>query len=320
MRSYEQNTTGYWLQTLEEEESGRRHRSPRRSKKRVKPNQVREKLAEELYKEEDEYRFTYNAGRHEQGWISTALREFYADSIILDVLSMVKGGKEANVYCCKAHPNIGLEYLAAKVYRPRSLRHLKNDSLYKEGRGLIDEDGKFLRDGRSLRAVRKKTRIGKDISITSWIEHEFLAMSVLYEAGGAVPRPVAQTGNAVLMEFIGEDGSPAPALSEVALDREEAEPLFKKLVDNVELMLTHDRIHADLSAYNVLYWEGDVTIIDFPQVVDPLYNSHGYRLLARDLERLCQYFSRYGIRSNPHQLATEMWGRYLRRELKPPRR
>lgn len=311
MRSHEQNKTQYWLQEVEEEQNTTKISVRKQSKPVEKPNQVRARLADELYKEEDEYRFTYQAARHEQQWISTALREFYADSIILDVLSMVKGGKEANVYCCQAHPNIGLEYLAAKVYRPRLLRNLKNDSLYKEGRSLIGEDGKTLRDGRSMRAVRKKTRIGEEISITSWIEHEFLAMSILFDAGGAVPRPVAQTGNAVLMEFIGENGSPAPALSEVTLEREEAEPLFQKLIDNVELMLAHDRIHADLSAYNVLYWEGDVTIIDFPQVVDPLYNPQGYKLLSRDLERLCQYFYKYGIHKNPHQLASEMWGRYL---------
>ncbi|RPI87495.1 MAG: hypothetical protein EHM41_04745 [Chloroflexi bacterium] len=315
MRSHEQNKTHYWLQEVEDEQIITKIPVKKQSKPVQKSNQVRARLAEELYKEEDEYKFTYQAARHEQQWISTALREFYADSIILDVLSMVKGGKEANVYCCQAHPNIGLDYLAAKVYRPRLLRNLKNDSLYKEGRSLIGEDGKTLRDGRSMRAVRKKTRIGEQISITSWIEHEFLAMSILFDAGGAVPRPVAQTGNAVLMEFIGENGSPAPALSEVALDREEAGPIFQKLLENVELMLAHDRIHADLSAYNVLYWEGDVTIIDFPQVVDPLYNPQGYKLLARDLERLCQYFYRYGIRKNPHQLATDMWSRYLHKEI-----
>ena len=30
----------------------------------------------------------------------------------------------------------------------------------------------------------------------------------------------------------------------------------------VELFLACDRIHGDLSAYNVLYWQGNVTLID----------------------------------------------------------
>jgi RIO kinase 1 len=72
-------------------------------------------------------------------------------------------------------------------------------------------------------------------------------------------------------------------------------------------------IHADLSAYNVLYWEGSVTIIDFPQAVDPLGNRSGFDLLRRDVQRLCDYFARYGVRANPQALAGELWTWYERR-------
>jgi RIO kinase 1 len=79
-------------------------------------------------------------------------------------------------------------------------------------------------------------------------------------------------------------------------------------------MLAHNRIHADLSAYNVLYWEGRVVIIDFPQVVDPVLNERGYALLARDIHRLCQYFNRYGLQVDAAHLAADLWSRYIRGE------
>ena len=60
---------------------------------------------------------------------------------------------------------------------------------------------------------------------------------------------------------------------------------------NVELMLAYDRVHGDLSAYNVLYRDGEVRIIDFPQAVDPRFNSNALYLLERDIEHLCRTIS-----------------------------
>lgn len=59
--------------------------------------------------------------------------------------------------------------------------------------------------------------------------------------------------------------------------------------------------------HNVLYWEGQVRIIDFPQAVDPLYNPSAYQFFRRDIQRLCQYFARYGIHPQPAELADRLW-------------
>jgi len=47
------------------------------------------------------------------------LRIFYDRWLITDVLDLVKTGKEATVYCCRAHPETGTKFLAAKLYRHR---------------------------------------------------------------------------------------------------------------------------------------------------------------------------------------------------------
>ena len=55
--------------------------------------------------------------------------------------------------------------------------------------------------------------------------------------------------------------------------------LFDRMIHNVDLMLANKCIHGDLSAYNILYWEGEVLIIDFPQAVNPKNNRSSFEYL-----------------------------------------
>ncbi|MGD2078242.1 MAG: RIO1 family regulatory kinase/ATPase, partial [Chloroflexota bacterium] len=161
------------------------------------------------------------------------------------------------------------------------------------------------------RAIRKKTRFGKRLDILNWIMHEYSVHRDLFKAGITVPRPIAHNGNAILMAYIGDEWSAAPTLNEVRLDKLEAQRLFVRIIDDVQLMLTHHYIHGDLSAYNILYWEGDAYIIDFPQLVDARKNRNAQQLLERDVKRVCQYFARCGVKSRPAQLAEHLWQEYM---------
>jgi RIO kinase 1 len=248
---------------------------------------------------------------HEREWILTYLGSFYEDHLITDVLKRVKGGKEATVYCCRADRATGLSLVAGKVYHPRMFRSLKNDALYRQGRAVLDDQGKGVRGRREALAMAKKTRFGQDLRQLSWLTSEFETLRRLHVAGADVPRPIAQGDNAMLMEYIGEQEWPAPTLIHVNLQREEARRLFDRMVHNMELMLEQDLVHADLSAYNVLYWEGDIKIIDFPQAVDPFVNPDAFSLFARDVKRVCQYFARYGVATDPDALARDLWARHV---------
>ena len=94
---------------------------------------------------------TLGSSRHEREWIFTYLGQLYNAEFITDVLRRVKGGKEANVYCCTSRTAQGEELLAAKLYRPRMFRNLRNDARYRQGRAVLDERGKMVRDERLLR-------------------------------------------------------------------------------------------------------------------------------------------------------------------------
>lgn len=258
-----------------------------------------------------EFNPTLLSSRRDGPWILSSLVHFYEQDLITDVLHVVKSGKEASVFCCAADPSIGVEYLAAKVYRPRMFRSLKDDAVYRGSRTQYNMDGKIVRGHHRQHGVGKLNEKARAAQVTSWIEYEFQVQSLLYNAGANVPRPVSQVGNTLLMEYIGNLEEPAPLLREVTLDQEEAQPLFDCLMRNVELCLANNLIHGDLSAYNVLYWQGTVTLIDFAQAVDPRHNPQVFSLLVRDIERICQYFAHYGVVADANILASDLWERYI---------
>lgn len=261
---------------------------------------------------QQDFKPSFQPARHERAWLLNYLSYFYNTQIITDILSKIKGGKEANVYCCKAHPSTGMDLVAAKVYRPRMLRNLRNDARYRQGREVVNEEGKAVRSRREKLAMQKNTRFGQVLRHVSWLENEFHTMQMLYEAGADVPKPLVQGDNVIMMEYIGAEELPATTLNYVTLDQAEAHRMFERLVENLEIMLSRDRVHADFSAYNVLYWEGQFKIIDFPQAVDPGRNPDSLALFMRDVERLCQYFRRYGIQRDASKLANDLWSRYQR--------
>lgn len=254
-----------------------------------------------------EFKFTYKAARFEEAWLLDSLFEIAGQQLISDVLRKVKAGKEASVYLCRSGDSIENRLVAAKVYRPRSLRNLKNDAIYRTGRTDLGEDGAALFREADVNAIIKRTKYGEELRHTSWIAYEFQTLERLHAAGADVPRPFVMLKNSILMEFIGDEGGAAPTLNSVQLDRGEARDLFDRVVLNMDLLLANKRIHGDLSAYNILYWDGGITLIDFPQVVDPEANPSAWVIFLRDVTRVCQYFASQGVKANAHKLAAELW-------------
>ena len=137
----------------------------------------------------------------------------------------------------------------------------------------------------------------------------------MFDAGGDVPEPYTRSDDAILMEWIGTPDAVAPPLRRLRLSQGEARTAYEKLLGNVEIFLSCDRVHGDLSAYNVLYDRGRVCIIDVPQAVDARTSPDAEHLLRRDVENLSHYFARRGIRTNASAFSQDLWRRYLRGQL-----
>lgn len=243
----------------------------------------------------------------QQDPVQLALDFFFAEGMITEILYPVKSGKEASVYCCQAHPSTGAELLAAKIYRPRNHRGFKNDAIYQEGR--------VITNGQVRRAVQKKSRFGQQMQFSMWVNHEFTVLKALSRVGADIPRPIAHTENAILMEYFGDREQAAPSLEGSELSRQQARTVFDSLMSNIELWLAHNYIHGDLSAYNILYWQGQAKIIDFPQAIDPRFNTNALSLLTRDIENVCHYVARYGLVYDGRRIAEQLWHKFRNAQL-----
>jgi RIO kinase 1 len=235
------------------------------------------------------------------------IETFVEEGWIEDVLFLVKTGKEASVYCCRACPGRGDEFFALKVYKPRENRSFRDAAIYREGR--------VITNARTARAVRSKSRFGRAAEFGAWAYHEFATLALLHAAGVDVPRPVRSASNAILIEFVGQGDEPAPQLRNVRLSPAEAERLLEQALRSIGIMLSCNVVHGDLSAYNMLYSGGRLCVIDLPQAVDARTNRHAKSLLVRDVANVCGYFAAQGADANPDTFAEELWDRYLRAKL-----
>ncbi len=259
---------------------------------------------------EAQKKFSYQASRFEAGWLMESLAEFYQNHWIEDIHHMVKGGKEASVYLCQSQAQGSPTWIAAKVYRPRRFRNLRNDGIYREGRDNLDENGNTIINAGMLVAMRKKTSYGLHLLHQSWIKHEFNTLKLLHANGCDVPQALASGPNCILMDYIGDIDRGAPTLHEVSLTRVEAKEIGQRVLFNIECMLEHQRIHGDLSPYNVLIWENKITLIDFPQALHPNQNPQAYALFLRDMVKMDQYFKPFGFTMESERIAPLLWNKY----------
>jgi len=235
------------------------------------------------------------------------LAPLLADGVIDEVVARLKSGKEADLWLVRH----GAEIVAAKVYKARDTRSFKNDAVYREGRQV--------RNSRTQRAMNRGSRFGKAASEEDWKVREADALHALHAAGVRVPRPVLYYEGVLLMELVVDAaGQAAPRLVDATLDAAQAAEVYADLRAQTVRMLCTDRIHGDLSPYNVLMGRDGPVIIDFPQVVGAAHNSQAERFYLRDLENLRLHLAGLApaLRARAGD-GRQIWRAYLRRELTP---
>ncbi len=214
--------------------------------------------------------------------IQSQLDEFATNNIHLEILDLVKSGKEATVYRVRNQEDS--QIMALKVYKSHEMRSFRQNADYLAGLHI---------GSRTLRqAVKKKTKIGRKYIQDVWVDQEYRMLRKLNSLNANVPEVYGHSHNAILFEYIGGD-NPAPKLAEVRLTATQAQAAFNDILDNIELMLQAGYVHGDLSAFNILYWQDQVVIIDFPQAADIIKNANSYQMLLRDIENIAKYFQKY---------------------------
>lgn len=194
--------------------------------------------------------------------------------IIKKLYGTVATGKEARVYWGKSPSG---EDLAVKIYLVWTAEFRKSRLKY------------IMGDPRFENVSRDPVKL-----IEAWCRKEFRNLKRAHSVGLPVPRPIAFEENILVMEFLGEDGTPYPLLKE----KTPSDP--QKVLENLKLFikrLYHEAglVHADLSEYNVMIRNGDeIVVIDFGSAV---LTSHpnAVEFLSNDIRNIFRYFKEIGV-------------------------
>ena len=189
---------------------------------------------------------------------------------ITEINGCVSTGKEANIYFASSLEGD----CAIKVYKTSIL-------VFKDRDKYVTGEFRF-RHGYSRHNPRKMVRL--------WAEKEMRNLSRLYQHGINCPRPIVLRNHVLVMEFLGVNGWPYPKLKDAELSESKAREAYLECVLLMRRMYHICRlVHADLSEYNILYYDGTVYMIDVSQSVE---HDHPQALefLRKDCSNISDFF------------------------------
>jgi RIO kinase 1 len=190
-----------------------------------------------------------------------------------DISGVLKSGKESRIYLGKGPGGVEV---AVKIYLTTSAEFRQGMQKYIKG------DPRFGRVSKGTKSL-----------VYLWARKEFDNLGAAEEAGVRVPKRIAVEKNVVLMEFIGDNGVPAPLLREVPLT--EPKKTFQRIVDSIARLYQKARIvHGDLSEYNIMMWKDTPVIFDLAQAIRPDHPMAD-TFLRRDITNVSRYFSSFGV-------------------------
>lgn len=223
-------------------------------------------------------------------------------------LGVLKTGKEADVVLVERAVPGDLQQscqLAAKRYRTAEHRLFRRDTGYTEGRQV--------RNTRDTRAMARKSSHGRTVEAGLWAAAEWSNLIGLYEAGVPVPYPVQLDGSEICMELISDSSSDAaPRLHQVRPTFEATLALYDQLLAAMRTMTVMGIVHGDLSPYNTLVADLEVSprlvIIDVPQVVELASNPNAIEFLQRDCANMAHWFTSRGLPVDEGELVADLLG------------
>lgn len=228
-------------------------------------------------------------------------------------LGTLRSGKEAQVDVLERTGDDGRTcLLARKRYMPRVAAHkgelealgvqrastFRNDSLYRAGRGTgVSRDD---------RAIERRSKYGRQVLQGLWTGTEFDVLTRLHDAEAPVPYPVSTGDQVLVLQYLGDHERAAPQLAGARLDTRGLGEAWDQLVEALRTMTAAGIVHADLSAYNLLWWEGRLWVIDVPQAIDLAIHADGLDMLHRDVVNVCTWFRRRGLERDPEVVFADL--------------
>ncbi|GGJ32130.1 RIO1 family regulatory kinase/ATPase domain-containing protein [Deinococcus roseus] len=217
----------------------------------------------------------------DSGFADPALAYLHKKRLFTELLYEHYSGKEATIYVLDSADGL----LAAKIYTDARIRSFQRDELYQEGR--------FITNNKAKKAMMTARKFGITSDQAQWVSSEFQFLSDLFVAGLPVPEPIEVAGKVLIMRFIGDHDAPAPRMSDVRMEWKEGAAFFQQALDLYARMLKLGYIHGDYSAYNMLIFEDQLVLIDFPQTIKWREHPKPIKVMEQDMRGLTMSFSKY---------------------------
>ena len=209
-----------------------------------------------------------------------------------EINGCISTGKEANVYHAKvALPSTHAETTDApvEVVMECAVKVFKTAILvFKDRDKYVSGEFRF-RHGYCKSNPRKMVK--------TWAEKEMRNLRRLFEAGIPCPEPLHLRSHVLMMKFIGTNGWPAPRLKDAKLSDKRIRETYLQLIEMMRKMyqVCH-LVHGDLSEYNLLYFNGQLIMIDVSQSVE---HEHPAALdfLRTDCRNVTDFYTKSGLQT-----------------------
>lgn len=192
----------------------------------------------------------------------------------------IKSGKEATVFLVE----ISGQLRCLKVYDRLSMA-TKADNVYLSG--------KWFKEPSVRKSITKGNKFSQDLLKKLWVKREYYLLKKLFQKGANLPEVFDYNNNSIIMEYLGTLILAAPLIKDIDFSPRLAKSTFDEIIKSIKIFLENGIVHADLSEFNILWWQDKPFIIDFPQAVDIRSNSNYKILLKRDIENVISFFNKW---------------------------
>jgi RIO kinase 1 len=239
------------------------------------------------------------------------LEKLQARRKLLNLEGSLSTGKEANVYLADACTDLCSKYIKSTHMLCREADVGEDE----DGVGGNEEDSErtaaelapvaikvyktsimpFRDRERYIRSEKRFQRFCTSNPrklIKLWAEKEVRNLKRLGKAGIPAPEPIYLKNNVLIMQLIGTRLNVAPRIRDAHI--EDHEDCYGQCISIISNMYRNaGLVHADMSEYNLLYWENTVYVIDVGQSVE-IGHENAQRFLIMDINNINSFFAKKG--------------------------
>ncbi|AFM98326.1 putative RIO kinase [Encephalitozoon hellem ATCC 50504] len=204
-------------------------------------------------------------------------------------------GKESNVYLAEASTALCSKFIKNKYVEAEEADNLEQMipvvvKIFKTSIMSFRDRERYIRSEK--RFQRFCTSNSRKL-IKVWAEKEVRNLKRLNNAGIPSPEPIYLKNNILIMSRVGNHEVVAPKLRDAII--EDIMGCYLQCVEVIRSMYKRaGLVHADLSEFNLLYFEGVVYVIDVGQSVE-IDHDNAQSFLIMDINNINNFFSKKGV-------------------------